>query len=62
MTKREEALLEAWRTEVSTRPDDVDPEEAHDWFDLAYGFFLGKGLEPNHAKKLAVETQRRGLL
>ncbi len=54
--------MEAWRTEVNEKASKVDPDDEHDWFDLAYGFFLGKGLRPARAKELAVEAQRRGLL
>lgn len=62
MTKEEEKLLTAWLTEVNRKAEEVDPDREHDWFDLCYGFFLGKGLSPSPAKALAVKAQKRRFL
>lgn len=56
----DEQLILHWCAKV--RDKNVDPDDECDWFDLAYGFFLGMGLEPEHALNVAEEVHRRNLL
>lgn len=54
--------MERWNSHVFSRPTEIDPERGCDWFDLAYGFFLGSGEGPENAYYLANEALTRGLL
>ncbi len=41
---------------VASRPSEVDPDDIRDWYDMAYGFFLALGLNPERADELAVDV------
>lgn len=59
------SLVERWRREVYDRQqasNDVDPAMARDWFDMAYGFGLACGLQPDKAYDFALNLGERGLL
>ena len=34
-------------------PQEVDPDGEYDWWDMAFGFFMGLGFEPDDAADLA---------
>ena len=52
-------LLEAFRTEVCLRGEEIDPNEEEDWHSLSIGFFIAKGASPKEARKLALEARYR---
>lgn len=57
MTATEEDLLSEFRTAVYNRAAEVDPDEERMWFDIAYGYFMAKGLEPEAAYALATTAR-----
>lgn len=59
--ENEEDLLR-WRHEVFECAQEVDPDDARDWSDMAFGYFLARGYDPEGAEALADEALRRGLL
>lgn len=58
----DEAAITDWRTRVYDRCDEIDPDRALDWYDLAVGFFLGKSLTFEAAQNHASECIERGLV
>lgn len=60
LTEDEETDFEVWHDYVYAKESDVDPDKERDWFDLAYGFMLGRDHEPERALELACELMRKG--
>jgi len=52
-------MLDKFRTAVCEKSKDVDEKAEHEWFSLAYGFFLGLGNEIEDAHFLANEATYR---
>ena len=50
-------LLAAFKTEVSDRATEIDPENALDWFALTMGWALAKGLTPDDAHAFALHVR-----
>ena len=50
-------LLAAFKTEVSDRATEIDPENALDWFALTYGWALAKRLTPDDAHAFALHVR-----
>lgn len=46
-----------WTRLVYDKAKEVDPNDDHDWFDLAYGFFMGLGFDPSKAFQLALDAE-----
>ncbi len=46
--------VEMFRQEIHNRATEIDPDNAQDWHDLTYGYFLGKGLSISDALELAI--------
>lgn len=58
----DQELLEEFEKCIAGNADAVDPDDKHDWYSLAYGYFLGKGKQPTDALALVTELGRkRGL-
>ncbi len=51
-------LLEEFRINVHDRSAEVDPNDAHNWYDLAYGWGLAKGLLIVDAHRFAGQATR----
>lgn len=51
----EDALVQ-WRKQVDSRPEQIDPNDVRDWYDMAYGFFLALGFDPETADELAIDA------
>lgn len=47
-----------WLRTVWEKAEKVDPRNERDWFDMAYGWAMGKGLTPDKALKFAIEVQK----
>lgn len=62
MDTLEENMIEEFDVRIHQQEDEIDPDQERDWFDLAYGFFLGKGVDAERAFELAWELQSRNLL
>lgn len=58
----DEKLLDDFRAEIIDRALEIDPMGERDWFDLAYGYFLGLHKTPDSAYDLALELQKRNML
>jgi hypothetical protein len=58
----DELILNEFKEKISDRVSIVDPLCERDWFDVAYGFFLGKYIEPSRAYELAVELHKRNMI
>jgi hypothetical protein len=52
-----ELLDQAFKTEVTDRKVDVDPGEKEDWFSLALGWAIAKGLRPENAHDFALHIR-----
>lgn len=52
MTRKD--LTALWKTEVADRAEEIDPNSAHDWLGICYGWAIAKGLEPDEAHKFAI--------
>jgi len=50
-------LLEEFKTSMCDESSTVDPDDEHDWYCLAVGWFLGKGASVDDAHELAQETK-----
>jgi len=48
-----EMILDSWLITVFNEAYEIDPDSELDWFSLAYGFALGKGLGPENARSFA---------
>ncbi len=62
MNHLDELLLEDFRANVTCKSKDVDPNDEHDWFDLSYGYFLGRGRSIDESMTLALELMKRNAL
>lgn len=54
--------IKAWVANVFDRQHEIDPTFERDWFDMAFGFFLARGLSPDDALELTLEVENRNLL
>ncbi len=52
-------LVKKFKEEVYDRAKEIDPENERDWFDMAYGYFLGNGVDRDTAFDLALESTNR---
>lgn len=48
-----EELLDVYLDEVYDKAEEIDPSESQDWYSLALGWAIGKGLEPEAAHEFA---------
>lgn len=58
-------MVAKWKRDVYDRQqekNDVDPGMERDWFDVAYGFALAHGLQPDKAYDWALALGEQGLL
>lgn len=53
----EEKALELWEKRVFDCSEEIDPDDSYDWWDMAYGFFLGLQFSPEVAANLANEAK-----
>jgi hypothetical protein len=51
----EEALIK-FKSEIEAKSVDVDPGGERNWYDLAFGYGLGLGLDPDDAYTLATKA------
>ena len=51
--KTDEEAQRLWEENVYDRAEEVDPDGEYDWWDMAFGFFMGLGFEPDDAADLA---------
>ena len=58
----QQALIDRWKTIAFDRPEEVDPDDERDWFDLAYGFFLALTSNPEQAMELTLRVEELGLM
>jgi len=61
MSQEETNMLKSFRDELCMLSKEVDPEERHNWETLAYGFFIGKGMDIEQADKLSWFAARHAL-
>lgn len=52
-----EKALELWEKRVFDCSEEIDPDDSYDWWDMAYGFFLGLQFPPEVAANLANEAK-----
>ena len=50
-------LIAAWKKDVFDKSDKVDPGNELDWFSLAIGYFIAKGLNPEDAYNLSIHVR-----
>lgn len=62
MAKEQDALIEEWKTKIMANSKEIDPNNEYDWWDLARGWALGKGLNVKDAMELARRIYRENLL
>jgi hypothetical protein len=48
----DEEAIELWTRKIFARSDVIDPAGERDWVDMAYGFLMGLGFEPEKAEAL----------
>jgi hypothetical protein len=46
-------LIESFKTEIGDRVNEVDPAREQDWYSLALGWGIAKGLTPDAAHDFA---------
>ena len=61
-TPYQEFLIDRFTKEVLNRSDEVDFDHQRDWYDLAYGFFLGCTVRAEEATYITNECMKRNLL
>lgn len=53
MYSPDEKMIAAFKTDVSDRATEVDPDNEQDWFSLTLGWAIAKGLTPRNAHSFA---------
>ena len=50
-----EELEREWRISVYDKGSEIDPSDERDWYSMAIGWLLAKGVQPDEAYKIAVD-------
>lgn len=50
-------LEKLFKVEVSSKTNEVDPDDRHDWLSLTYGWAIAKGLPPADAYEFALHIR-----
>jgi hypothetical protein len=58
----DESLIDDFKKNISDNASSVDPEDQRDWFDLSYGYFLGREKSPEDAMILSLTLVNRNVL
>jgi hypothetical protein len=51
-------LANDFRREISAHHKDIDPYDEYEWFSLAFGFALAKGISPEDADAFAIYARQ----
>lgn len=54
MDKRQEQAIGKWTELVLKKEDEIDPDQTHDWEDLAIGFFLALEFSIHEVRDMVV--------
>lgn len=47
-------LIDQFKTEVSDKATEIDPDNEYCWKSLTYGWYLAKGYKPEKALEIAI--------
>lgn len=49
MFEPDQDMVAQFKTEISDRPDEIDPNQEYDWYAITLGWAIAKGLSPYNA-------------